>query len=105
MASRLKENFQYVRIANLAAAERTLQLVASQYLTLIAGEIKSETTFTGIPGELVRNMLKDLVYFFFSYVSSNLRGSPSPSLPNLSTTAFFGATLRFATCVVSQGGL
>ena len=73
MASRLIENFEYIGIANLAADKRTLQLVSSEYSTLIAGEMKSETTFTGIPGELVRNMFEDLISFFFIHILSSAR--------------------------------
>ena len=73
MASRLIENFEYIGMANLAADERTLQVVASEYSPLIAGEMKSETTFTGIPGQLVRNMFNDLVYFFFIHILSSAR--------------------------------
>ena len=76
MARKLIENFECNGIANLAADKRTLQLVASEYSPLIASEMKSEATFTGIPGKLARDMLNDL-FFFSSCVSSD--GSPSPS--------------------------
>ena len=75
MPSRLKENFEYIGIANLAADERTLRLVASEYSPLIAGEMKSKTTFTGIPDQLVQNMFNDLVYFFFIHILSSARWS------------------------------
>ena len=61
MAPRQKENFEYIGIANLAAGERNLHFVASESSPLIAVEMKSETVFTGIPGELVQNMLHNLV--------------------------------------------
>ena len=79
-----------------------MQLVASEASPLHAGEMKSETAFAGIPGELGRNMLHNLAFISFSCLSSD----PSPSLPNLSNTAYFVATLRFAACAaISRYGV
>jgi hypothetical protein len=106
MAPKLKENREYIGIANLAADGRTLRIIASEASPLIAGETGSETSFAGVPGELVMKYASRPGLFLFHTHPADPRGSPLPSSHDLSTAIYFGATSRFAACaVISRYGV
>jgi len=106
MGPKLKENREYIGIANLDADGRTLRLVASEASPIEIGDIISETSFAGVPSELVEKYASRPGLFLFHTHPSDPRGSPLPSSHDLSTAIHFGATSRFAACaVISRFGV
>ena len=106
MLPKLKENREYIGIANLDKDGKTLRLVASEASPLHADDIKSEMTFASIPGELVAKYASRPGLFLFHTHPADPRGSPLPSSHDLAAAIYFGATARFAACaVISRYGV
>lgn len=104
MLPKLEENKEYIGIANLINDK--LRIVASEASPLIAGESNSETTFAGVPGDLVAKYASRPGLILFHTHPADIRGSPLPSSHDLSTAIYFGATSRFAACaVISRYGV
>lgn len=106
MLPKLEENREHIGIASLMRDKKTLKIVASEASPLIAGESNSETTFAGVPGDLVAKYASRPGLILFHTHPADIRGSPLPSSHDLSTAIYFGATSRFAACaVISRYGV
>ena len=102
MGPKLHDNYEHIGIINVGADGRTLKVVASEASPIENGKMGalSETAFAGVPSELVAKYAERPGMFIFHTHPADLRASPLPSSPDISTAIWFGAMGRFAANVI-----
>jgi hypothetical protein len=101
----LKENREYIGIANVDDDGKTVRIVAMEASPLEAG-VEEGVTFASVPSELVEKYASQPGMFLFHTHPADPRGSPLPSSHDLAAAIYFGATSRFAACaVISRYGV
>jgi hypothetical protein len=102
----LSEPREYIGLVGLAPDKKTLRLIAYEASPSYAGDDHSETTFAGIPSDLVLKYATRPAMFLVHTHPADHRCSPLPSSPDLSTAIRFGVMRQFAAfAVVSRYGV
>jgi hypothetical protein len=106
MAPKLLEDREYIGLVNLGPDGRTLYVLDSAASPITASEMRSDTSFAGIPAALVEKMASRPALFIFHTHPADPRCCPLPSSHDLSTAIWHGATYRYAAdAVISRYGV